>query len=188
MKILSKYIGIVIILTMAFFLASCTSSEKKETKERGRKMVFDSIRNYKLYTNLSPRIAWALKIAAETNFSKVKDGKYHVDGDNLFYMVQRYKTAPVLEKIEAHRKYIDIQFIAEGAERMGVDNIAGLKTAEAYNDEKDIEFFKPGKNMSFIDVPQGYFTIFWPGDAHMPGRQIDKPEDVTKVVFKVKAK
>jgi YhcH/YjgK/YiaL family protein len=185
--IIQNALRLMFVLTMGIFLTSCVSSVKKESNIRSNKMVLDSIKNYKLYANLSPRIAQALKIAAETDFSKIKDGKYPVDGDNLFYMVQRYDTAPVMEKIEAHRKYIDIQFMAKGSERMGIDNIAGLKVHTPYSDEKDVEFFKAAKNISYIDVKEGMFTIFWPGDAHMPGRQIDKPQNITKVVFKIKA-
>jgi YhcH/YjgK/YiaL family protein len=175
------------VLIMSVLLTSCVSSVKKETKTGSCKMVLDSIKNYKLYTNLSPRIAQALKIAAETDFNKLENGKYPVDGNNLFYTVQRYDTAPIMEKIEAHRKYIDIQLMAKGDERIGVDNIEGLKVHTPYSDEKDIMFFNAEKSVSYIDVKEGMFTIFWPGDAHMPGRQIDKPQNVTKVVFKIKA-
>jgi YhcH/YjgK/YiaL family protein len=181
-----RLIAMAIVLPMAIILTSCTSSEKKQTQERKYKMVFDSIKNYKLYTNLSPRIAQALKIAAETDFTKISEGKHVVDGDNLFYIVQSYKTGPLLEKIEAHRKYIDIQFMVKGSEKIGVDSIKGLKVADPYIEEKDIEFLHLGKNLTYLTVPQGYFAIFWPTDAHMPGRQIDKPEDVVKVVFKLK--
>ncbi|MCE5340331.1 MAG: YhcH/YjgK/YiaL family protein [Planctomycetaceae bacterium] len=149
-------------------------------------MVFDSIKNYKLYTNLSPRIAQALKIAAETDFSKIKEGKYVVDGENLFYIVQSYKTGPLLEKIEAHKKYIDIQFMVKGSERMGYANINGMKIHTPYDEEKDVMFFHADKSINYVDIKEGMFTIFWPTDAHMPGRQIDKPQDVVKVVFKVK--
>ena len=149
-------------------------------------MVFDSIKNYKLYANLSPRIARALKMMAETDFNEVEDGKYPVDDANLYYLVIRYDTAPIMEKIEAHRKYIDIQFMAKGDERIGVDNIAGLKVHTPYSEEKEVEFFKAEKSASYIDVKEGMFAIFWPDDAHMPGREIDKPQNVTKVVFKIK--
>ncbi len=149
-------------------------------------MVFDSIKNYKLYTSLSPRIAQALKIAAETDFSKMEAGKYEVDGENLFYIVQSYKTGAPLQKIEAHQKYIDIQFMVKGTEKIGIDGREGLKVADPYIEEKDIEFFQLGPNLTYLTVPQGYFAIFWPTDAHMPGRQVDKPQDVVKVVFKLK--
>lgn len=174
------------VLTTGVILTSCVSSVKKETNTGSHKMVFDSIKNYKLYTNLSPRIASALKIAAETDFNKLENGKYPVDGDNLFYIVQRYDTAPIMEKIEAHRKYIDIQLMAKGDELIGVDNIKGLKVHTPYSDEKDVMFFNAEKSAAYLTVKEGMFAIFWPGDAHMPGRQIDKPRNVTKIVFKIK--
>jgi YhcH/YjgK/YiaL family protein len=116
----------------------------------------------------------------------MKEGKYVVDGDNLFYMVQSYKTGPLLEKIEAHKKYIDIQFMAKGSERMGYANINGMKIHTPYDEEKDVIFFQADKSVNYMDVKEEMFTIFWPTDAHMPGRQVDKPEDVVKVVFKIK--
>jgi len=149
-------------------------------------MVFDSIKNYKLYTNLSPRIAKSLKIMAETDFNKIENGKYPVDGDNLFYLVQRYETGPIADKLEAHRKYIDIQFMAKGDERMGCGNIASMDVFTPYNAEQEAGFFKAGKGVSYIDVKEGMFVIFWPDDAHMPGRQIAQPQNVLKVVFKIK--
>jgi YhcH/YjgK/YiaL family protein len=181
-----KFIIAALIVPMAIILTSCTSSEKKGTQERKSKMVFDSIKNYKLYTNLSPRMAKALEFAAKTDFTKMADGKYELDGTNLYYMVQRYKTGAPLEKIEAHRKYIDIQYIVSGSEKIGIDSIEGLKTVDPYSEEKDVEFFEVDKRLTYLNVPKGYFTIFWPGDGHMPGRQVGKPEDVTKIVFKVK--
>ncbi|OHB58648.1 MAG: hypothetical protein A2Y12_08440 [Planctomycetes bacterium GWF2_42_9] len=149
-------------------------------------MVFDSIKNYELYTNLSPRIAKALKFAAETDFTNMADGKYELDGTNLYYIVQRYKTGAPLEKTEGHRKYIDIQYMVNGSEKMGVDVVDGLTTVDPYSEEKDVEFFGVSKKLTYLTVPQGYFAIFWPTDAHMPGRQVDQPQDVTKIVFKVK--
>jgi YhcH/YjgK/YiaL family protein len=149
-------------------------------------MVFDKLKNYKLYGNLSAPIAKALALAAETDFAEIADGKYPLDSDRLYYMVQRYKTAPLLDKIEAHRKYIDIQLLAKGTERIGYIDSKGLKQAVEYSDEKDVEFFLVPKDITFLNMSQGAFAIFWPHDAHMPGRQIDKTQDVLKIVFKIR--
>jgi biofilm protein TabA len=149
-------------------------------------MVFDKLKNYKLYTGLSTPIAKALSLAAETDFEKIADGKYQLDSDGLYYIVQRYKTAPLLDKIEAHRKYIDIQLIAKGNERIGYADRDGLTQAVEYSDEKDIEFFLAPKDITFLNMSQGSFAIFWPHDAHMPGRQINKSEEVLKIVFKIR--
>ena len=41
--------------------------------------------------------------------------------------------------------------------------------------------------MTFLNMTDGFFAVFCPTDAHMPGCQAgEKPEDVLKVVFKVK--
>ncbi|MFA5292562.1 MAG: YhcH/YjgK/YiaL family protein [Phycisphaerae bacterium] len=149
-------------------------------------MILDAIGNCKLYSQLSPRIADAMKIAAQTDFEKIPDGKYSIDGDSLFYMVQRYRTKPPMEKIEAHRKYIDLQFIAKGKEQIGYEPANQLKIHTPYSEEKDVEFFFADGDVTFLNMTKGSFAIFWPSDAHMPGCQTNKPEDVIKVVFKIK--
>jgi len=149
-------------------------------------MIFDTIENNRIYTKLSPRISKAMKIAAETDFEKLADGKYEVDGDNLFYIVQRYKTGPVKDKVETHQKYIDLQFIAKGVETIGYAHAEGLKEAIAYDESREVGFFHAENDVTFLNMKAGSFTIFWPNDAHMPGCQTNKPGDVTKVVFKIK--
>jgi YhcH/YjgK/YiaL family protein len=149
-------------------------------------MILDIIKNYKHYEKMSPLIAKALQIAAQTDFEKLQDGKYEVDGDKLFYIVQRYKTKSSADKIEAHRKYIDIQLMVKGEERIGYAPANGLKQAVEYDGEKEVEFFQVPKNITFLNMTKGYFAIFCPSDAHMPGCQINELGDVIKVVFKVK--
>jgi len=149
-------------------------------------MIFDTIGNYKLYSKLSPQIAGALKIAAQTDFEKISDGKYEVDSDKLFYIVQRYITKPPVGKIEAHRKYIDIQLLVKGAEQIGYGPTNQLKIHTPYSEEKDVEFFFADGDVTFLNMTKGSFAIFWPSDAHMPGCQTNKPQDVIKVVFKIR--
>jgi biofilm protein TabA len=149
-------------------------------------VILDIIKNYKHYEKMSPLIAKALQIAAQTDFEKLQDGKYEVDSDKLFYIVQRYKTKPPADKIEAHRKYIDIQLLVKGSERIGYASANGLEQAVEYDGEKEVEFFRAPKDITFLNMTKGYFAIFCPSDAHMPGCQMNEPGDVIKVVFKVK--
>jgi len=37
-----------------------------------------------------------------------------------------------------------------------------------------------------LDLSAGYFAIFYPEDAHMPGLAVEGPESVKKVVVKVR--
>jgi YhcH/YjgK/YiaL family protein len=99
-------------------------------------------------------------------------------------LVQEYVTKPVEQGLwEAHRKYIDVQYMVNGAERMGVANLRTMQLGE-YVSEKDFQAMSGTGN--YLDVFAGAFTIFFPDDAHMPGLQTNDPESVRKVVLKVK--
>jgi YhcH/YjgK/YiaL family protein len=76
--------------------------------------------------------------------------------------------------------------MAKGQEQIGYAAANGLKQAIDYDGEKEVEFFQAPKNITFLNMTEGYFSIFCPSDAHMPGCQINAPQEVIKVVFKVK--
>ncbi len=84
-------------------------------------------------------------------------------------------------ELEAHRKYLDIQFVISGNESMGWKNREGLVNSMEYDEERDLEFFK-GEPGSIMRVPPGSFIVFLPSDAHLP--LIGKGE-IHKVVVKV---
>lgn len=104
-------------------------------------MIFDTIKNRHLYVSISPRIKVALDYLATTDFSAMETGRYEIDADNLFALIQKYDSVSTEQwKWEYHRKYIDIQFIAEGIEQIGFKNIDNMKVIIEYNPEKDIAF------------------------------------------------
>jgi YhcH/YjgK/YiaL family protein len=148
-------------------------------------MIIDKLQNAFLYENLSSRITAGLRYLAETDFRVTADGRYPLDGTNLYAVVSRYKTKEVQDcKLESHKKYIDIQFIASGCEQIGVALLDKQIPSVAYNEEKDVMFYK--ENVSMIRLEKGDFAIFFPGDLHMPGAKCTDPSDVIKVVVKVK--
>ena len=77
-------------------------------------MIFDKLENIETYVSISDGLAKGLRLLKETDFSAMEPGKYTVDGDELYYMVQCYQSRPVNDTPEAHRKYIDIQYIVSG--------------------------------------------------------------------------
>ncbi len=83
-------------------------------------MILDRIENRAFYRQLGLRVGEALEYLAVTDFTKMPDGKYELDGPRMFAIVQRYRPKPLAEIAwEAHRKFIDVQYMATGAERMG---------------------------------------------------------------------
>jgi YhcH/YjgK/YiaL family protein len=150
-------------------------------------MILDRIENAGLYVGLNAGFAKAFEVLKDKSLNKKEDGRYAVDGDKIYYTIQRYTTKPLSEgKLEAHRKYIDIQFLLSGAELLGYSPLKGLLVAEEYNTEKDIAFFETPKEITKVKLEPGLFCILFPHDAHLPCRQLAGPADVHKVVVKIR--
>lgn len=146
-------------------------------------MIIDGIRNASTYYGLGPGIETALRYVQDTDFSGMEPGRYEI-GDGCYVMVQDYTSAPREQKRwEAHRAYIDVQFVASGRELIGYANIEGLQVVEDYDASKDVVWLK-GEG-SFVGADAGTFVLLFPHDAHMPGVEAVGPEAVRKVVVKV---
>jgi YhcH/YjgK/YiaL family protein len=148
-------------------------------------VIFDKIENAKFYYGLDEKIKISLNYLQQNDLEKAENGKYEIDGENIFVIVHDYDTkSPGLGRWEAHRDYIDIQFIIKGMEKIGFANIADFSPITNYDREKDIVFLEGEGN--FMTLNQGYFAVFTPEDAHMPGIFVKKPEYVKKAVMKIK--
>ncbi|MFZ0033790.1 MAG: YhcH/YjgK/YiaL family protein [Sedimentisphaerales bacterium] len=151
-------------------------------------MIVDKIENAYLYASLSAKIEKGLEVLKDKKLSTKKDGCYDIEGDNLYYIIQRYTTKPIREgRLEAHKKYIDIQFAASGEEVIGHSLIGQLNIEEPYDEAKDVVFYKVPEKINTIKLSKGMFCILFPQDGHMPGCQLAGPSNVVKVVVKIKA-
>jgi len=149
-------------------------------------MILDRIDNTRLYLGLHAGFAKAFEILRDKTLAKKEDGKYPIDGDKIYYTLQRYTTKPLNEgKLEAHRKYIDIQFLLEGQELFGYASLKGLTAAQEYNSQKDIAFFNTPKEITKVKLEPGLFCILFPDDAHLSCLQLAGPTEVRKVVIKI---
>ena len=148
-------------------------------------MIIDNLKNAGLYYGVSSGLKLALEYLQQTDFSKMEPGKYEIDGTNVFALVQQYKTKPMEQGVwEAHRKYIDVQFVYSGVELMGYSCIEGMKAVKGYDEVGDYLLLNGGG--SFFRAASGTFAVFAPGDAHMPCITDNVPSDIKKVVVKVR--
>ena len=155
--------------------------------EKEAAVIVDKIQNTNLYTCCDDRLAKAFEILKDKSLTEKPDGKYEVDGKNLYYLIQRYQSKPLTEgRFEAHQKYIDIQYVAAGEEMLGYAPIDGLEIQAPYNPEKDIIFYNKPEKFTPVHLKAGLFAVLYPNDAHMPGRAIDNLSQVLKIVVKVK--
>ncbi|PKO15208.1 MAG: YhcH/YjgK/YiaL family protein [Chloroflexi bacterium HGW-Chloroflexi-10] len=147
-------------------------------------MILDTLNNHTRYSGISHNLFAALKFLFETDLTSLPIGRTDIDGDNLFALVQEYDTKSAeLGKWEAHRKYIDVQYILSGRERMGFANIYTMDLGD-YLPEKDFQAMSGEGNT--MDLSAGDFAIFFPEDGHKPCLCVTAPERVKKVVIKVK--
>ena len=146
-------------------------------------MIIDQLSNTSFYFNISPRIAAALHHLRQTDWTAAAPGRYALDGDNLFVLVQQYETKPREKGVwEAHRKYMDVQYVHAGVEWMGYANVAHLNAGE-YDESKD--FLPLHGEGEFFQMRAGTFMLLAPQDAHMPGMAHGAPQAVKKVVAKI---
>ncbi len=146
-------------------------------------MVLDSIRNRELYFGISEQISEALIFLESTDFSDVKPGKYEPCDHSFIYIIDEYETQSLNSKdLEAHRKCIDVQYIAEGSELIGYAQLADQTVTTEYSLENDIAFYS-GESI-YLPLSKGDFAIFFPKDLHKPGvNHVISP--VKKVVVKI---
>ena len=147
-------------------------------------MIVDDIRNASAYGWLGAGTRAALDYLAVTDLSGLAPGRHDIDADRVFALVQRYETKPrSTGEWEAHRKFIDVQYVIEGIELMGYAPIGGLTVTRPYAEDKDFELLAGAGD--FLTARPGMFFIFHPGDAHMPCIAPAKPAPVRKIVIKV---
>jgi YhcH/YjgK/YiaL family protein len=147
-------------------------------------MILDKIENAYLYSMISPLLAEGLKFLSENDFNTIEPGKFFLKDQLLYAMINDYETKPMEQcKLEAHRKYIDIQFMVSGEEQMGYTPLIDQIPSEEYNPEKDVVFFED--EVSLFTVRKGHFAIFFPDDLHQPCIMVDEASPVRKVVVKV---
>ncbi|MBQ1856054.1 MAG: YhcH/YjgK/YiaL family protein, partial [Anaerovibrio sp.] len=111
-----------------------------------------------------------------------------IDGKNSYAILQRYSTRlPESGKPEAHRQYVDIQYIVRGREELGWCPLnPELIEASPYDIEKDIVFYEKLVPGSSVVLDEGTFAVLYPADVHRPCGSVDgKLAPVTKVVVKI---
>lgn len=138
---------------------------------------------------LAEKINEAVDIIINLDFDHLEIGRYDVDED-FFYLVQSYETKPLeAGRHEAHKAYVDIQYIISGKERIDIAPAAIMEVEEEYNEEKDIVFFKEPECATKVVLTDGGYAVLYPTDSHKPGlRAGEEAVAVRKIVGKVRIK
>lgn len=135
---------------------------------------------------LEERILEAIEFIKNLNYVDYEKGK-HIVNDDFFFLIQEYVAKdPEVARFEAHKNYVDIQYIVEGQEGMEVAPLDTMEVLNPYNPEKDVMHLvsKPGCCKMLITA--GGYAVFYPQDAHKPCIRVGEPVTVKKIVGKVR--
>ena len=169
-----------------FSLTGCSTNKEAEKHMTRDRMILDKLENAENYYDMHPDFEKAFAFLRQKGLAGLPADRYEIDGERLFCMISKGPGRSRAEaKLEAHRKYIDIQYVIAGADEMGWKPTSACARVDTpYNADKDIEFFKD-KPDRWTEVPAGSFVIFFPQDAHAP---MVSNEEIHKAVLKIAVK
>ena len=159
-------------------------------------MIFTNINDKLQNSSLTKDIQFCIDYAGKNRekILSLENGSYDVDYNGIKMNVGKYFTKREEEKFwESHKKYLDVQIMIDGSERVAFNNIRNMKE-KSFNSERDLVILE-GNKLFDIVIGNGDVLVFFPNDVHKPELDIfnseneEKCEDnkkiVTKVVFKI---
>ena len=122
------------------------------------------------------------RFIAENDMSTLPIGKYALGGENFVNVIE-YETKESDGIFEAHEKYVDIQYVIIGEEKiLWAEKIDSETTP--YKSDKD-------RSLGLVNEPEqsvlsnGTLCVFVPKEAHKVGLTLSAITNVKKAVFKI---
>lgn len=149
-------------------------------------MISSSIYANDVVNTYPKAIQTALEYLKSHDFTQMETGVYEIQGRDIYAQVMDCTTVPVEKgRPEVHEKYVDVQFVASGCEKLGFTPDLGRYEVAERLDARDLIFYKSVENEGYIEARPGCYNIFFPGDVHKPGLISGESMTVRKVVVKV---
>ena len=181
--IFRRVAGGLVACVLIFGFTSCTEQKEAKVQMKRDHIIISKLQHAERYFNMHPAFKKAFAFLRQDNLAELPAGRHEIDGDRLFCIISDGPGRSRAEaKLEAHRNYIDIQYVIAGTDEMGWKPTADCKMIDTeYDADKDIMFFKDQPD-SWTKVPAGSFVIFFPQDAHAP---LVSEGQIHKAVLKV---
>ena len=148
-------------------------------------MIIDSLSGAEKYYGMHPLFAKAFKHLQSLDLQNIEEGRYELQGSNLFYMVtnkEGLSKEVSIAKFECHNEYIDIQLCIKGKETVGWKPRDSCSRQKGSGGKPDFIFYEEALDMYF-QLTNNQFAIFFPGDVHAPMIGEGK---IKKIVMKIK--
>ena len=150
-------------------------------------MIFDTLKNIGCYRGLSANFDRAIDFLSTADLSAQPAGRYEIDGDKVFFMIQEPELRNEEDALyEIHKKYADIQLALTDGETILALPTGSIEDWQEFDAAKDIGFSQNSEPGIPLEMNAGSFAIFFPQDAHMPCLRGGDAKKCRKAVVKVK--
>ncbi len=121
----------------------------------------------------------------DSDLAHLTVGRHDIDGDKVYALVTENPSKTFEQSgWESHKKYIDLQYVITGKEKIGVVQITAATVTKPYDEAKDYANYS-AEGEYYIAEP-GTFFLFFPADVHRPNIKVDGYDVVKKVVIKIR--
>ena len=113
------------------------------------------------------------------------ENKRYDFGEFCYVNVQSCDTKEETPLMEAHEKYVDIQYLIDGDEKIYYTPKAGLGIIKPYSEGGDAALYEFDEKSESVLYTSGEAIILYPEEAHLPNRAAQEPKTIKKAVIKV---
>ena len=145
-------------------------------------MIYANLTDAACYCGINPRLDRALELLTPEFLASVGTRRQEIKGESLY--VTRFDVETSADEgrlFEYHRRYLDIFVTVQGEERVDIAAPGALTVTEQRGDYWGCA----GKAEQSVRLCPGRFLVLFPGDAHRPGMAAEKPEGISRIVFKI---
>ena len=146
-------------------------------------MIYATLTEAPSYRGLHPRLDRVLDLLTPEFLASLGTERKEIDGEEIF--VTRFDVTTSEDEsrlFEYHRRYLDVFVTVAGRERVDLAAPEALLLREQRGDYWGAE----GKAEQSVILTPGRFLVLFPGDAHRPGMAVAEPENISRVVFKIR--
>ena len=151
-------------------------------------MIYDQISHVEQYAGVNEGVDRLLKTMANYTPENFPTGRLELEGGDPFLIFAAYETHPRAEAVmEAHRRYIDIMYMVDGAENIYVKSTEKLQQITAvYDSTVEALLAAVDDDVAEVHLTPGSFVVLFPQDAHAPACHADGIHSVKKIIGKIR--
>ncbi len=147
-------------------------------------MIVDSLENMALYESVHADFKAVFDVIRQMAAGNITEKVVLRDGDVWVNAPKKTDAVSTGRLFEAHKNFIDLHFILQGAETFGYANINRLHTVIDYDPSADLAFWDGERD--FITLQTGDVCITFPQDAHIPSYENASESELIRIVAKVR--